>query len=154
MKKILRQLLLPLMLLLLFACSDDPGTGAVIVQWEQDGCRRCNMILSDQFHAAQVRYKPLDAPSEIYIFDDIGCAVVWLEGQSWKGDPTIEIWVNEYKTGNWIDARKAFYVAGHQTPMQYGLGAWLDAVPESMDFEAARVHIFKVDKYLYQRGEH
>ncbi len=148
MKKILCQLLL---LALLSACSSDPGTGAVVIAWEQDGCRRCNMILSDHFHAAQIRYKPVDAPSEIYIFDDIGCAVVWLEGKLWKDDPAIEIWVNEYRTGHWIDARNAFYVMGHETPMQYGLGAWVEAVPKGMDFAAAREHIFKVDKYLYQR---
>jgi len=150
MRKMSRQLLLQIVLLFIAACSGQSEMGVVTVVWEQDACRRCNMILSDRLHAAQIRYKPVDAPSEIYIFDDIGCAVVWLEGQSWKDDPTIEIWVNEYKTGHWIDARQAFYVTGHDTPMQYGLGAWVEAVPKSMDFEMARAHIFKVDKYLYQ----
>jgi len=153
MKKMLYRLLLLAVLLFISACSGDPEAGAVIVEWEQHGCKRCNMVLSDRFHAAQIRHKPAgDAPSEVYIFDDIGCAVVWLEDQKWKDDPATELWVNEYETGNWIDARKAFYLAGQQTPMQYGLGARLEAVPEGMNFESAREHIFKVDKYLYQRG--
>lgn len=152
MKKIFCQSLLPMVLLFLSACSGDPGTGAIVVEWEQDACRRCNMILSDRFHAAQVRHNPSDAPTEIYLFDDIGCAVVWLEDQAWKDDPATEIWVNDHATGSWIDARKAFYVADHQTPMQYGLGAWLEMVPGSMNFEDAREYIFKVDRYLYQHG--
>ncbi|MCF6355790.1 MAG: nitrous oxide reductase accessory protein NosL [Candidatus Polarisedimenticolaceae bacterium] len=152
MKKTLRQLLLPTVLLFITACSGDPGTGAVVVEWEQDDCKRCNMILSDRFHAAQVRHKPTDGPSEIYLFDDIGCAVVWLEDQAWKDDPAIEIWVNDHATGSWLDARKAYYVTGHQTPMHYSLGAQLEAVPESMDFERAREYLFKVDRYLHQHG--
>lgn len=146
------QLLLPIVLLFITACSGDSGTGAVMVEWEQIGCKRCNMILSDRFHAAQVRHKLADGSSEIYLFDDIGCAVVWLEGQAWKDDPATEVWVNDHATGSWLDARKAYYVTGHQTPMQYSLGAQLEAVPGSMDFEHAREQIYKVDKYLHQHG--
>jgi len=152
MKKLLCQLLLPTVLLFISGCSGDPGAGAVIVEWEQDSCQRCNMILSDRFHAAQVRYKPAGAPTEVYLFDDVGCAVVWLEEQEWKSDPATELWVNEYKTGSWIDARKAFYITGQQTPMQYGLGAQLAATPGSVSFEAASEHIFKVDRYFHQHG--
>jgi len=154
MKKILYQLLLPTALLFISACSSDSGTGAITVEWEQDSCRRCNMILSDQFHAAQIRHKPADGPAEVYIFDDIGCAVAWLEDRAWKDDPATELWVNEHKTGNWIDARKAFYVTGHQTPMQYGLGAQFEADPGSVSFEAAREYIFKMDRYLHPHSTH
>ena len=152
MKKLCCQLFLPIVLLLVSGCSDDPGTGAVVVEWEQDSCKRCNMILSDRFHAAQVRYKPAGGLSEIHIFDDIGCAVVWLEKQAWKDSPATEIWVNDHVTGSWLDARKAYYVTGHQTPMQYGLGAQLEAIPGSMDFEHAQKHLFKVERYLHQHG--
>lgn len=152
MKKTLRQLWLLVMLLILSACSGDPGTGAVAVEWSHDGCKRCNMILNDQFHAAQIRYTPSDAPSEVHLFDDLGCAVIWLEGQSWKDDPSIELWVNESKTGSWIDAQKASYVTGQQTPMQYGLGAQSEATEGSIDFQAAREQIFKVERYFNQHG--
>ncbi len=145
-------LLLPIVLLFIAACSDDPGTGAVVVQWEQVACKRCNMILSDRFHAAQVRHKPADGPSEVYLFDDLGCAVVWLDDQPWRDDPATEIWVNDHATGSWLDARKAYYVTGQQTPMQYSLGAQPEAAPGSMDFEHAREHIYKVDRYLHRHG--
>ncbi|MCF6280813.1 MAG: nitrous oxide reductase accessory protein NosL [Candidatus Polarisedimenticolaceae bacterium] len=108
--------------------------------------------MSDKFHAAQVRYKPANAPSEVHMFDDIGCAVIWLEGQAWKDALSTEIWVNDYKTGSWIDARKASYVLGQQTPMQYGLGAHLEAVEGSINFQAAREQIFKVENYFNQHG--
>ncbi len=142
-------LLIPL---LLTGCSGDPGTGPITVEWQHDHCKRCNMILGDKFHAAQVRYKPTNAPSEVHLFDDIGCAVIWLEKQIWKGDPNIEIWVNDFKTGSWIDARKAFYISGQQTPMQYGLGAQLEVTEGSMDYQAAHEHIFKVENYYKQHS--
>ncbi len=145
-------LIWPLILLLLSACSGDPGTGAVTVEWQHDHCKRCNMILGDEFHAAQVRYKPANAPSEVHVFDDIGCAVIWLEKKTWKDDPTTELWVNDYKTGSWIDARKASYITGQQTPMQYGLGAQLETSEGSINFQAAHDHIFKVENYYKQHG--
>jgi len=145
-------LIWPILLFLLTACSGDPGTGAVTVEWQHDHCKRCNMILGDKYHAAQVRYKPANAPSEVHVFDDIGCAVIWLETKAWKNDPTTELWVNDYKTGGWIDARKASYVVGQQTPMQYGLGAQIQASEGSMDFQAAHDHIFKVENYFNQHG--
>lgn len=142
----------PWVLILLTACSADPGTGTISVEWDHEGCKRCNMILSDQYHAAQVRHKPTNATSELHKFDDIGCAVIWLEKQSWKDDPNTEIWVNDYKTGSWIDARKASYLPGQQTPMQYGLGAQLEQTPEAMSFQEAHNHILKIEDYYKQHG--
>lgn len=141
-------------LLLLAGCFGEPDTGPVEVEWEHDACKRCNMILGDTYHAAQVRTHLPGERSKVYLFDDIGCAVVWLEDKAWKDDPTTEIWVNDYKTGAWIDARKAHYVSGQQTPMLYGLGAQPEATADSVGFERARRHILEVEKRLRPHAGH
>jgi nitrous oxide reductase accessory protein NosL len=143
-----------LVLLLLTACAAELDTGPVEVEWEQDACNRCNMVLSDGHYAAQVRTLLPGEESKVYLFDDIGCALVWLDDKPWKEDPATEIWVNDYQTGAWIDARKAYYVSGHQTPMLYGLGAQGQATPDSVGFERARSHILEVEKRLRPHAAH
>ena len=139
--------------LLLAACSDDPGTGAKSVKWDRDSCERCRMVLSDRVHSAQVRYQPEGKRrSKVLMFDDIGCAVLWLDDKSWKDDPATEIWVTDYRNGNWIDARSAYYVTGRITPMEYGLGALPEEVPGALDFTAAKAHIFDVEKRFNAHG--
>ena len=149
----LKALLTALLLLLLSGCG-DPGTGPVEVKWDRDACERCRMVLSDRYHSAQVRYSPRDQRSRVYKFDDIGCAVIWLQGKSWKDDPTTEIWVNDHRTGEWIDARKATYIKGHRTSMEYGLGAQPEAVPDGLNFEQAIKHIFEVEERFNTHSSH
>ena len=149
---ILKTLAVIFLLAILSACTNDPGTGPAEVEWEHDGCHRCSMILSDQLHAAQIRHSPAGKPSKAYMFDDIGCAVIWLEDKPWKDDPTTEIWVSNHKTNTWIDARNAHYITGHQTPMLYGLGAQPEPEPGSIDFSSAQKHIFAVEEKLKLHG--
>ncbi len=140
-------------LLLLGGCSGEPDTGPGKVRWDRDTCVRCNMVLSDPMYSAQVRVHPGEK-SRLYKFDDIGCAVIWLDEQKLADDPDVEIWVNDYRTGDWIDARKAWYVPGKVTPMGYGLGATAQKEPGAMDFQAARKHIYEVEETFHlHRGE-
>lgn len=130
----------------LSACSGDAGTGAVEVKWDRDSCERCRMVLSDHFYSAQIRGGHEDKKTKVYKFDDIGCAVLWLEQQPWNQDPRTEVWVNDYQTGDWIDARKAYYVTGRVTPMAYGLGAQLAFSEGAMDYAQAVAHIHEVEE--------
>jgi copper chaperone NosL len=134
---------LSLMLGLLVGCS-QPTTGPVEVKWDRDACHRCRMVLSDRQHAAEVRVNR-EGRSKVYKFDDVGCAVLWLEKQSWKDTAKTEIWVTDYRDGHWIDARKAYYVPGQITPMEYGLGARDTPVDGGLTFEQAVTHIHKVE---------
>ncbi|MCB1786159.1 MAG: nitrous oxide reductase accessory protein NosL [Gammaproteobacteria bacterium] len=141
------------LVLLLTACSGDPGTGPVEVKWDRDVCTRCNMVLSDRQHAAQVRYTRQDGRrSEVTKFDDFGCAVLWLDQQPWKDEPGVEFWVTDYRDGHWIDARSARYVTGRHTPMQYGLGAQVDASADSMGFADARQHVYRIEQQYNVHG--
>lgn len=138
--------ILTLALSLLITACGDPGTGPVDIKWDRVSCARCRMVLSDRHHAAQVRVKTPNGHSQAYPFDDLGCALIWLEGQPEGGDPAIEIWVNDWRTGDWIDARTAAYVPNQVTPMQYGLGAQQDQTPGALNFAQARLHVLAVER--------
>lgn len=141
-------------LLFLPACSNDPGTGPAEVKWDRVACERCRMVLSDRHNSAEIRVHPPEKRSRVHFFDDIGCAVLWLEedGKVWASDPKTEIWVKDYRNGNWIDARTATYVEGRVTPMEYGLGAQADPAPEGMDFTAAKRRIHEVEERFNAHG--
>lgn len=138
---------------LLLGCSGDPGTGPVEVKWDRDICTRCNMVLSDREHSAQVRYTPGDGKrSQVRKFDDLGCAVLWLDQQPWRTESGVEIWVTDHRNGQWIDARNAFYVTGRHTSMQYGLGAQTGETADTLDFARARDHIYRIEEQFNIHG--
>ena len=141
-----------LLLLLLGACSGDPGTGPKEVKWDRDACERCRMVLSDRHYSAQVRLFPEGKRDKVFFFDDIGCATLWLEGKAWNDDPRTEIWVTDHRSGEWIDARTATYVKEKITPMEYGLGAQTEPAPGGLDFEQAKRHIVEVEERFTIRG--
>jgi copper chaperone NosL len=148
-----QRFLLVLAITLLAGCSGDPGSGPKPVNWDRDSCERCRMVLSDRVHSAQVRYQPEGKKrSKVLMFDDIGCAVLWLEDKPWKDDPATELWVADYRNGQWIDARSAYYVTGRITPMEYGLGALPEKVPGAFDFTQAKAHIYDVEKRFNAHG--
>jgi hypothetical protein len=138
--------------LLLTACSNEPESGPGEVRWDRDTCTRCVMTMSDPNFAAQIRGGPVGSTPTLNKFDDLGCAVIWLDQQTWKDNPDIEIWVNQHQNGDWIDAKQAFYVKNQLTPMNYGLGAQLEAAPEAMNFSEARKHIYKIEEELNLHG--
>jgi nitrous oxide reductase accessory protein NosL len=137
---------------LLAGCSGEEATGPGEVRWDRESCTRCAMAVSDRHFAAQVRGGAAGQRSRLYKFDDIGCAVVWLDQQDWKEDARTEIWVTDQLSGEWIDARLASYVTGKVTPMDYGLGAQPEASPGAMDFTRAREHIYAVDESKHRHG--
>ncbi|WP_428623235.1 hypothetical protein [Sedimenticola sp.] len=153
MTESVRLFLLSLVLLLIAGCSGDPGTGPGDVRWDRTACERCRMVLSDRKHVAQVRYFPANSSrSKLEQFDDIGCAVVWLEDKPWKDDAKTQIWVADRHGAGWLNAKEAFYVKGDVTPMEYGLGAQQDKVAGGLDFAQAKVHIFEVEERFNLHG--
>jgi len=138
-----RIFLLVAMTLCLAACSRAPETGPVEVKWDRDTCTRCSMAISDRHYAVEVRGGP---KKQVFKFDDIGCAVHWLKDQPWVNDPAAEIWVTDFRSGKWLDARTARYVAGKRTPMGYGYGATSEGDFGSVSFEEVRKQLLAKDK--------
>ena len=134
--------------IILSACSET-DTGPVEVKWDRDVCERCRMMLSDRYHSAQIRG---GEKAKVYKFDDIGGAILWIQDKSWKDDEKTEIWVNDHRTGNWIDARKAWYVTGQSTPMEFGLGAQREEPVSGMTYAQAEAYIIERDRKYNQSG--
>ena len=140
MRRATEYLLLVLVLALvmvLMGCSGESDSGPGQVRWDKDVCARCLMSVSDRMYSAQVRGGPEGRRTKLYFFDDFGCAVLWLEKQTWQDDPRTMIWVTDESTGNWLDARTAFFQTGRITPMDYGLGAGQVATPGALDYQQA-----------------
>jgi len=101
--------------------------------WDRVACEECKMALSDPHYSAQV----IDPNGKAYFFDDIGCAILWLRRQPWKDKA--RIWVNDVKTTEWIDAKKANWIYGDpKTPMGYGFAATLSPVENALDYETVK----------------
>lgn len=134
--------LVSIMMFALSGCSEN-ASGPVEVKWDRDACERCRMVLSDRRHAAQIRGGPAGERARVYKFDDIGGAIVWLEGKSWKDDPRTEFWVTDHRDGHWIDARKASYLSGQMTPMDFGYGAQDEAADGGVGYRQVRSYILE-----------
>jgi nitrous oxide reductase accessory protein NosL len=148
----MRVLLNLFIVLMLTACSQEDVTGPGEVRWDQESCTRCAMSVGDRNFSAQVRGGDAAGRTKLYKFDDIGCAVIWLDQQQWKSDPRTEIWVTDHRNGQWIDARKASYVTGKITPMGYGLGAQPEAADGLLNFAGAQEHIMMVENTEHIHG--
>ena len=143
-----------LVLTLVAGCSEQLDTGPVEVRWDKERCERCAMSVGDRNYSAQVRGGTGESKTRVYKFDDIGCAVIWLDKQTWKNDSRTEIWVTDYRNGKWIDARQASYFTGKVTPMGYGLGAQSGLAENALDYTAAREHIYNVENREHKhRGD-
>ena len=147
-------LLISLLALMLLSGCSEPQTGPAETRWDRDACERCRMVLSDRFHSAQIRFIDEKKKSRVRKFDDIGCAIIWLEDKPWRDAEGTEIWVNDHRNGNWIDAQTAFYITGHNTPMEYGLGAQTESSGESMNFSAAKKYVFEKENRTNAHGSH
>ncbi len=141
-----------LLLLGVSGCEKKPIGGVAQMHWDRDMCERCKMAISERKFAAQI----IDPKSgKVYKFDEIGCAVLWMDetGIPWK-DQAI-IWINDAKTGEWIDARKAKYTYGAITPMAFGFAAYSDkTVPpdaETFDFATVSEKIREIEKENSQK---
>ncbi len=98
------------LVLLIVACAGEPETGPGEVRWDKVSCARCIMAVSDHHYSAQVRGGPSGRKTKLYYFDDLGCAVLWLDEQDWRGDQRTEMWVTAAESGVWLDAFKAILV--------------------------------------------
>jgi nitrous oxide reductase accessory protein NosL len=146
----MRALLSLICAVLIGACSPQEKSGPVEVRWDKEVCQRCSMGIGDDRFAAQVRGGP---DGKVFKFDEIGCAVIWLEQQDWAHAAGTEIWVSDFNDRQWIDARQARYVQVMHSPMGYGLGAVAGVEPGAIDFEAAIVHIHGVENNEHRQGQ-
>lgn len=146
--KLVRLYLLSLFLLLTFsACEKKDPEAMQKVHWDRDMCVRCKMVVSDRKHTLQV-INPENGRS--YMYDDIGCLVLWFYEEKIEWADRAKIWITDTTTGEWIDARTAFYSGTNITPMGYGFSAHktkdtIKKGEEILDFTEVSKRIFVIE---------
>jgi copper chaperone NosL len=106
---------------LLLACVPAigcSGDGPPTVRYGQEECAHCRMIVNDDRFAAAV----VTPAGEARKFDEICCLIDFLAENP---DAGRRAWVRGYRSGQWHDARAAYFAHGPklQTPMGSGLAA-------------------------------
>jgi hypothetical protein len=54
--------------------------------------------------------------------------------------------VTDFRDGQWLDARTAYYVPGQRTPMDFGLGAVAQPEPGALAFSEAVARVHQVER--------
>jgi len=131
-----------------FTGCEKKSVGAVQqMHWDRDMCERCKMAISERKFAVQI-INPQNGRN--YKFDDLGCAVLWMDEEKIPWKKHAIIWITDAKTGKWIDARNAYYVDGAITPMAYGFAAYgKKTVPKEahpIDFDTVTKKIRIIEK--------
>ena len=131
----------------LTACEKKPTGGVAKMHWDRDMCERCQMAVSERKYAVQV-INPTTNKS--YKFDDIGCAVLWLQEEHIAWSESAIIWITDAKTGEWIDAKTAIYTDDSITPMAFGFAAYDKSdAPKGhrlVDFKHVKEDVFEIEK--------
>jgi hypothetical protein len=123
-------------------CAGEPATGPVEIHWDRDSCERCDMLISDRAAAAQVRL-----PGErAHKFDDVGCALLWLDARQSPSAPAAEIWVAAEDGLGWQRAEAARYRARRGTPMGYGFVPARAGESGGLDLAALRELVRQAEK--------
>lgn len=144
----LKTVLLSLIFLFsLTGCQEDSlANGMKKVHWDRDICERCKMIISERKFAVQI-LNP--ATQQSYMFDDLGCAVLWFKEENLDWFNEAKIWINDASSGQWLEAREAIYVPDTLTPMGYGLSAYSKKTiiehSNNLTFDQAVEKILQID---------
>ncbi|GEM_PF-205782 len=105
----------------LVACEKTIDTSPQQVRWDQDVCVRCVMHLSDPHNSAQIVDK---TTGKAYFFDDLGCAVLWLQEKDIVRQENAVIYINDAIDGAWLKHSEAIYASPYITPMSFGIAAF------------------------------
>ena len=133
-------------------CEKKPAGGVAKMHWDRDMCERCKMAISERKYAVEMIDLKTD---KTYKFDDIGCAMLWLEEEKIPWADSAKIWITDAKTGEWIDAKTALYTDDSITPMAFGFAAYTKKdAPKGHkfhDLEYVKKMIFEIEKLNQQR---
>jgi len=110
------------------------------------------MAISERKYALQLIDPKTD---KSYKFDDIGCAILWLDEEHIPWADSAIIWITDAKTGEWIDAKTALYTDDSITPMAFGFAAYSKKTApkghQLHNLEYAKKMIFDIEKLNQQK---
>ena len=144
----IKSLIILTLLILSTGCEKRSKTDVAKVHWDRDMCARCVMVVSDRRNTTQIRNPKT---GKKYMFDDIGCAILWFKDENITWKESAIIWITDVNTSKWIDAKKAFYDTENITPMAYGFSAHasketIKQGQEVVDFEELSHRVLKIGK--------
>ena len=93
-------------------------------------------------HGAYVRTA---SDQRAHVFDDLGCALLWLDAEGAALGGAEEIWVRDLAGADWLDARAARFVAAEHTPMNYGFGAVAAPADAALALEQVHAQVREVE---------
>jgi len=130
------------------ACEKKDKTAVAKVHWDRDMCARCVMVVSDRKNTTQARDPDT---GKKYMFDDIGCMILWFVEEQIEWSDRAVVWITDVNTGEWIDAKKAFYDTENITPMAYGFSAHksketIKEGQEIIDYAEVTKRVIKIGK--------
>jgi copper chaperone NosL len=105
--------------LVLVGCTGGVPEPVEIVLNEEN-CSHCRMAVSQREFAAEV----VTVSGSVDYFDDIGCLRDWVKEH--RPPESAGFFVVDQTTGEWLDAKTAFFVLARKlpTPMSSGLAAF------------------------------
>jgi len=141
------KLILILLSLLSVSCQKKDSNGASKIHWDRDMCARCVMVVSDRTNTIQLKNP---SSGKKYVFDDIGCLVLWIKDEKIDWIDKAKIWITDKNTKEWIDAKKAFYSTENITPMAYGYSAYknrdeIEKNQEIIDFKEVSKRVIEFE---------
>ncbi|QKF82577.1 nitrous oxide reductase accessory protein NosL [Halarcobacter ebronensis] len=118
-------------------------------------CNDCGMMIKSYQNSAQV----ISSTGDVYVFDDVGCMLRWLNRQDFKNE--VRIYVFTTDTGAYIDANLAWYVRDANTPIGYGFGAYETSIGaitsgktrSSIESQVGTFEIKRENKQIYSFDE-
>lgn len=133
--------MLPVFAFLGFSCSPEPSTGPVELKWDREVCAHCQMVISERRYATQVR---LSGNRRVYSFDDLGCAILWLDSIDERAlQEAPEVWVRDPTGSRWLDAYGVRFDSGHRTPMNYGWAVAKEDARDGISFQEVTQRILE-----------
>ncbi|MBE0513362.1 hypothetical protein [Sulfurimonas sp.] len=133
-------ILFSLLVFMFLGCEKGDSNGPAKINWDRDMCDRCVMVISDRKHALQLKDPNT---RRVYKFDDIGCMALWFIEENIEYKESAAIWITDAYTGEWINAREAFYTTNNITPMAFGFSAY-----ESKEYIKAGEEVIAYDEVL------
>lgn len=128
-----------LLLVLVFSflgCEKQDPNAAHKIHYDRDMCAECKMVISDRNYAVQI-VNP--ERNKAYNFDDIGCAIIWMEQSTETWLDTAPMYVADQKTAELIPSREVYWAKGFTTPMDFGFGAF-KVKPEGRTYDFLEVY--------------
>lgn len=117
----MKSLLLISLIIFLSSCSNENILKPVEIEYGQDICEACTMIISEKEYSAQYVY----TNGKTRKFDDIGCMIDYLNDNKLESD-IAAFFVRDYIHKNWINVGTAHFMHSDKiiTPMGHGIVAF------------------------------